>query len=248
MQQNDEGNIPFYVALATIFILTVLGLTYLLQNSSSYDDRGTFGDMFGFANAVFTGFSIVGLLYTILLQRKDINNQREELSKQNESVYIQNFESTFFQMIALYNNFLENLRFGNNIGRNILRSIAANVLNNIGDYITLNKGIDLEVTRRLYLRSYNLYGSQMEHHMRIVLSIIELIDTTHRIDKMKYIRILKANLSLDDLNLLYYGVIYKDNLRIKNLVEKYPIFEDIESEDINPTIAQYFSSNVYRKD
>lgn len=248
MKENDEGNIPFYVALAIIFILTVLGLTYMLQISSSYDDRGTFGDMFGFANALFTGLSVVGLIATILLQRKDINIQREELSKQNDSAYIQNFESTFFQMIALYNNYIENLTRGNLKGRTILRGIADRINTNIKDHLSFFQKIDLEDSRRLFLKSYSYYSSEMEHHMRIVLSIIELIDTTQRIDKMKYIRILKANLSLDDLTLIYYGVIYKDNMRIKNLIEKYPIFEDIESQDIDPTIAQYFSSNVYRKD
>lgn len=246
MKETNNGNIPFFVSLAVVFICLVLGVTYMVQNSEA--DRGTFGDMFGFANAVFTGLSIVGLLYTILLQRKDINIQRDELSKQNEVTYIQNFESTFFQMIALYNNFLENLTRGVTKGRTILRAISERITGDMRDHVVLNGKIDLEVCRRLFSRTYNLYGSEMEHHMRIIISIIELIDTTQRIDKMKYVRILKANLSLDDLTLIYYGIIYKENFRIKNLIEKYPVFEDIENQNIDPSIAQYYSSNVYRKD
>lgn len=40
--------------------------------------RGQFGDMFGAANALFTGFALVGLAYTVFLELKQIEEQRND--------------------------------------------------------------------------------------------------------------------------------------------------------------------------
>lgn len=49
---------------------------YLLHANT---DRGTFGDMFGAVNALFSGLAFAGIIYTILLQRRELELQREEL-------------------------------------------------------------------------------------------------------------------------------------------------------------------------
>jgi hypothetical protein len=43
------------------------------------DVRGQFGDIFGGVNALFTGLAFAGVIYTILLQRRELELQREEL-------------------------------------------------------------------------------------------------------------------------------------------------------------------------
>ncbi len=42
-------------------------------------DRGTFGDMFGAVNSLFSGLAFVGVVFAILLQREELQLQREEL-------------------------------------------------------------------------------------------------------------------------------------------------------------------------
>lgn len=44
-----------------------------------WERRGQFGDMFGVVNALFAGLAFAGVIYTILLQRKELELQREEL-------------------------------------------------------------------------------------------------------------------------------------------------------------------------
>jgi CRISPR/Cas system CMR-associated protein Cmr5 small subunit len=41
--------------------------------------RGQFGDMFGGINSLFSGLAFAGLIYTIILQRKELTLQRKEL-------------------------------------------------------------------------------------------------------------------------------------------------------------------------
>lgn len=94
--KNNNLWIWIFAVLSSVFIFSILFLTLIFGLSANETFRGTFGDMFGAANALFTGLSFVGLIITIMLQRKDLNIQRSELQKQTQSIHIQNFENTFF--------------------------------------------------------------------------------------------------------------------------------------------------------
>ena len=48
-------------------------------------EHGQFGDAFGSLNALFTGLALVGLVYTAVLQRNQLNEQREEIKVQGEA-------------------------------------------------------------------------------------------------------------------------------------------------------------------
>lgn len=49
-------------------------------------DRGTFGDMFGAINALFSGLAFATLIYTIHLQRYELGLQRIELVRTREEL------------------------------------------------------------------------------------------------------------------------------------------------------------------
>ena len=46
----------------------------------NWPDRGTFGDLFGAANALFSALAFAALIYTILLQREEIKRNRAEIT------------------------------------------------------------------------------------------------------------------------------------------------------------------------
>ncbi len=97
-----------------------LGIPYSFSDSYLIvGDRGTFGDMFGAVNALFTGLAFAGLICTLFIQIKEFRAQRDELqltrqamndqkevmegqqavmNQQREQITIQNFENGFFQM------------------------------------------------------------------------------------------------------------------------------------------------------
>lgn len=61
-------------------ILTVTAYSVLiLWKLPEWDERGSFGDMFGGVNALFTGIALIGVVYAIHLQRQDLVLQRKEL-------------------------------------------------------------------------------------------------------------------------------------------------------------------------
>ena len=72
--------------LLTKLILLVLiiwsGSAFLIFcGLDSWSERGTFGDLFGAVNALFSGLAFAGLIYTIILQKEDIEIQRKEIAQ-----------------------------------------------------------------------------------------------------------------------------------------------------------------------
>ncbi|UKS30063.1 hypothetical protein LOZ80_14440 [Paenibacillus sp. HWE-109] len=71
-----------------VFLLIVFALwvyTWLSLKGVNQEERGIFGDMFGGANALFSGMAFAGILYTIYLQRKDLAIQHDNLVLQQEA-------------------------------------------------------------------------------------------------------------------------------------------------------------------
>lgn len=67
------------VSFAIIFIAFILPLILVKYLGVEFDQLGTYGDFFGSFNALVSALAFGGLIYTIYLQRKDLELQRKEL-------------------------------------------------------------------------------------------------------------------------------------------------------------------------
>ena len=63
--------------LVFVAVVIVWGLNGLVLYRDA--DRGTYGDMFGVVNALFSGLAFAGIIYTIYLQKIELGLQRKEL-------------------------------------------------------------------------------------------------------------------------------------------------------------------------
>lgn len=71
-----KGLIILFAIVITIQI--ILGFA-LYSSISSWAHRGTFGDMFGAVNTLFSGLAFAGVIYAIFLQSEELALQRNEL-------------------------------------------------------------------------------------------------------------------------------------------------------------------------
>lgn len=67
--------------LAIILLQVIYG--YVVYFSVPVTERGAFGEMFGAMNTLFSGFALLAVIYTILIQQKDL----EQKSKDIENMY-----------------------------------------------------------------------------------------------------------------------------------------------------------------
>ena len=75
-EKKDKGFIWIAGIIAFLIIAIWFITLFVLKDNPN---RGTFGDMFGSVNALFSGLALAGIILTILLQRTELALQRQEL-------------------------------------------------------------------------------------------------------------------------------------------------------------------------
>lgn len=93
-EKNDNGGINAKKWTTWVFILVlVLYLGYFSVMCwffpGNLEKRGQFGDMFGALGALFSGLAFAGLIITIMQQREDLKNQRDEINLQRQDLEAQ---------------------------------------------------------------------------------------------------------------------------------------------------------------
>jgi len=73
-------------------------------------ERGTFGDLFGASNALFSGLAFAGVLITLFLQRQQLLDAQAANHSQTELLMQQMFESTYLQLIGFHRGIITGLR------------------------------------------------------------------------------------------------------------------------------------------
>lgn len=133
--EETKSRLWIWIVLAIIGVIAAWGLSWWLinRNIDCATDRGTFGDMFGAVNALFSGLAFAGLIVTLLYQkeelklqrdelketRQELANQRREFEEQNKTLKRQRFENTFFNMLSLQQEIVANLSFEYYVNPNI---------------------------------------------------------------------------------------------------------------------------------
>ena len=88
------------------------------EASNENNAPALFGDSFRSVNALISAFAFAGVIVAIIiqrnelrLQRQDLALQREEFSTQNDTLKLQRFENTFFNMLSMQQEIVNNLYY-----------------------------------------------------------------------------------------------------------------------------------------
>jgi len=171
----------------------------------------TLGDSFGVVNTLFSGLAFSGLIYTIHVQRKELELQRIELSnstkqleEQKEIMKKSTFENLFFHLINLH--------------RQIGISLEATLTYINKQTVYANIQEDLE---GFYLE----YINRFSHYLHNIETLLDYIETSNIKNKELYVKIFKSILSQEELVLLYfYRVKYE---KLDSYVKKYKLLDNL---------------------
>lgn len=254
-----------------IVMVLVLFLSNLCLVFLPYDEneRGTFGDQFGAVNALFSGLAFAGLIYTIILQRhdlklqrRDLRLQREELAltrkemeeqtaefeKQNETLKIQRFENTFFNMMSQFQEVVNNLTVKVTTSSGIYESKGRDVFQAQFEKTVVYVDLKNEAKNKARFRGmksalekYNLDGylysdtpTCFDHYFRLLYRILKFVKTTSLVttyeEEYEYTAMLRAVLSRYELVWLFYnGLTYGEN-KLKPLIERYAMLSNLRTD------------------
>lgn len=257
----NNKSLSLFVILSLILIFIVMGTTLYLGCDANNNDRGTFGDMFGAANALFTGLSFVGLIVTILLQRQDIKVQKKELDNQNRAIQVQAFENTFFRMMDILFKVLEEVFYYEDDrrlnGRSAIsmmhyyiaakaRIYSARKENKMVDYNQIYFDLTGNEIREILKERFDSYNNQLSSYYRTIFNIVKMIDTNPFIDKQTYVNVLTSQLSKMEIMMIYYYGLLQGNEKEKELIEKFGMLKDIDLDKmIFPSFKGTYNTSAY---
>lgn len=277
MSKNNKNINPeeksYFLLTAIIIGILIIAMWvatyfYLIDN----ENKGVIGDMFGSINALFSGLALAGIILTILLQRNELKLQREELKQtrqefetQNETLRLQRFENTFFNILNLHHEIVANMELlittkttqGTSKtekqtiykGRKVFDKQYGFFLQNLKD----NESKFEEVYNKIYDYSNSHFG----HYFRNLYQIIKLVDQTDFADnqiknfneKYKYTSIIRAQLSDSEMSMLFYNCLHKNGkLKFKPLLEKYTFFNNINDNLVFESHKKLYVKNAFERD
>jgi len=260
-EDQDTGFIVFAI-LVTIVIIGLWGLTYYLLKDLGETKRGTFGDMFGSVNALFSGLALAGIILTILLQRKELKLQREELrdtrkefETQNETLKLQRFENTFFNLLNLHHQIVGAIdyRYYKNKEKSGYSFVGAGeekeaVTLTGRDVFRHRYNLMIDILRdnpdnykTIYMQHYEKAQTDFGHYFRNLYRMIKLVDQTGffydsekvtEIEifniKYRYTSIIRSQISDYELLWIFYNCICDNGIdKFKPFIEQYSLFKNI---------------------
>jgi len=221
MKKEESKENDFWIyTIGVIAVISIIGLwyfTYYVLKDLKPEDRGTLGDMFGTVNALFSGLAFAGIIFTILLQRKELRYQRDELKEtrtefiiQNKTLKNQRFENTFFNLLSLHHQIIEGIDFDIQVEKQdgsrwknhnekreyvIVTVKGRDVFKD--KFEILNKNLsssEPESFNEKYLKFYTTVQTDFGHYFRNLYRIIKYVDNTEFISKPE------LNIEADDLS------------------------------------------------
>lgn len=243
---SDEEKTPAWPFwLGALLVILVWGVSGFLLYPLS--QRGTFGDMFGAVNALFSGLAFAGLIYTVWLQRKELQLQRTELSltrielegqklqlaAQNETLRKQNFEDTFFQLLRLHNDILNSIDLlhrggATTRGRDCFKVFWQRFRGVYLDRAAPSDNIGLDKVNEIYLNFFSDHQSEIGHYFRSLYNVVKFVKQSDMEDKRLYTNLIRAQLSSYELVLLFYNCLSDlGSEKFKPLIEEFALFKTL---------------------
>lgn len=240
---NKETKSNYRTIAICVSIITIIiwALSFLLFTTNwDKEERGTFGDMFGAVNALFSGLAFAGLIVTLIMQHEELGLQRNELAQTNDelaaqreefvaqtkTMKIQRFENTLFNMLSLQQGIVNSLDY-------IPQDGADPNLESRGKYV-FDVFYNKKITKFQYGNEQQIMGikgliqaendiqayrrvseiSIFDSYFRHLYRIFKYIDESQLIDdteRYSYSCIVRAQLSDYELLLLFYNALTIDD-------------------------------------
>ena len=233
---NENTNYwPLILLSVGVVGLFALSWWWLATTINNPEEQGQFGDQFGAVNALFSGLAFAGLIFTIILQKKELKLQREELTQtreelkgqkeqleeQNKTLKIQRFENTFFNMLSQFQEVVSGITYTQDFGqktkeykgRELFYEGFENIEVKLREESLFVENSSFSSLRECITKE-GLEGyasvvmpTYFDHYFRLLYRILKFVEKTELIDQEKYVytSMIRAILSRYELVWLYYN-------------------------------------------
>ena len=111
---NEEKIWPLLLLMAGVILLWLCSWWYVDSVTTQLTDRGTFGDKFGFVNSLFSGLALAGIIYSIILQKRELALQRLELKETRKEFLLNRTTNLVYSQLDRFEKSLAELTITHN--------------------------------------------------------------------------------------------------------------------------------------
>lgn len=250
-ERNPEKHLSIgvFITFAVIIVIIWAGTGFLLYDATAQTptlgDRGTFGDMFGAVNALFSGLAFAGIIFTVLLQREELRLQRGELAEtrrvmdeqraqleaQSETFVLQRFEGTFFLLLPHFSRIAEAAGRYKDAGEvaNALGFVTREISQEMPAHLRFEDAVSAGYRTVLNNRQFPF----LPRYFRSLYSVLSFIDRGSIGDRQFYANLIRNELSVYECTLLaYIGLSDVGRPKLKPLIERYRLLKNIPNQHL----------------
>ena len=196
-----------FLGTSLVFVVWIFSAIIIHYCFSSPEDRGTFGDMFGAINSLFSGLALFGIIISILIQQNELNLQRKELKDTRLEFKTNRITTIMFKQLDYLNSIIDKAVFNDSISSEQSKTRIDEFVYSIDRLYLDDKRPSVE--KLINENQIVIRGTSVK-----VISILDGLDNlfqTYNLDKLesKQMRkIFKTNISPSFLKLLFYRSLF----------------------------------------
>jgi hypothetical protein len=255
MPGNDKLKPWHWFAVIAVAALLLQVATYYLVvcvfGMEAPSKAGEFGDLFGTVNALFSGLALAGVVVAILLQRQELEDQREVLKQQYQEFAEQTrlgtlrlFEDSYFSLLRFVREETHRVRAyiagKDYVGLSAFRVVLQEVRSTGGEpgYGRVESDRLIEILAR-FAQFEQFFGG----YLGGVRELVRFADRAP-MDSERYVVIARSQLTPDELSLLFiYGLTKAGKRTLQPIIERRRLLSEWRSPDwLEAFRAQYLAT------
>lgn len=212
------------------------------------------------------------------LQREELSETRKVFIIQSKTLKVQQFESTFFNLLNLHHQIVNSIDLVSYEKKPATKNVPIakyiEQMNESGDriittgrdtFVKFRKGLENEykktiesdsendefyIINKAYINYYLRHQSDLGHYFRNLYHIFKFINNSNISDKSRYTSLVRAQLSNDELVLLFYNSISENGKdEFKPLIEKYHLLKNLNQTSLirKDEHSKYYKDSAYKK-
>ena len=245
---RDGPPIWIFIGAAFALLVVVAAVGFAVIRQMQPGQGVDLGDAYEGLGALFSGLAFIGVIYALAYQRAELKLQREELAltreemvrqrqemeAQNATLAHQRFENSFFQLLKFQRDSMQAMRvtigpdstFGL-VGSAAFRHVVENLSKRfVIVFVPPLEGEQLtETVNSSFEQACFSDKSDFGHYFRTLYHLIEFVDKSPIEDKAYYVGLVRAQLSTDEIALLFYNGLNEQGGSFKPLIEKYALLK-----------------------
>ncbi|MES0870007.1 putative phage abortive infection protein [Pseudovibrio sp. SCP19] len=240
-----------FLGVGTVFVLYGSSIYFNWWNIEEdlVKTLGPFGDSFGPLTSFFSALAFAALIWTVFLQREELQLNRTELTLSRQEMADQRFENMLMRMLDAHTKIVSDLDLQNSghaitvQGKDFFRSCFKNILMRLQSDFNIRLpqkthilerpeiillSVDATSTLNVYEAEYHARRTDLAHYFRSLYNILRFISESGRKDKFDYARIVRAQLSDYELAINCLNSLSEHGVeKMKPLIEEFSILDNL---------------------